>query len=127
MIVKWEKCDKIQILVPNFKSNDIKKVEEVLFLYDYNEFFEKVAKLRIKLKADVEKQGYHILMEFNGVTSLKLEGLGGNYTQIMSLRIEDLTDRGFESSMRYSVEDYEGGVVKFNCINYEVLSFEKIK
>ena len=59
-------------------------------------------------------------INFYNVVDLSLDSISFPF-QIFGLEILDNKNRGWDSSMRYTVHDYEDGKIRFYCEKFEIL------
>jgi hypothetical protein len=64
---------------------------------------------------------FEIVLEFRGITDLKLHFSGHMPQQITGFDIITVTERGWEN-INFIVEDYENGIISFNAEEIAVLS-----
>lgn len=122
MINEWYKGTELESKIPNFKSTDVKFINDFHYYIGYNSYFDQVSFLEVSFLIEVENRNFILKMKFNNVSTLDLLGFGNSYNQIMGFRINNLKESGFELPKKYLVEDYENNIIKFYCESFEVLS-----
>lgn len=125
MSINWYSQTIIENKIPDFNSTLIKEIKGINYYMDFNEFYDKISFLEISFYVCYDKIEYLLKIKFNEVTSLCLDNIGGCINQLSGFNIINLSDRGFEISKKYLVEDYENEIIMFNCSSFEVLSLEK--
>lgn len=85
-------------------------MSSLILSYDNN-------RLVLSLNFDCDNEIYTI--DFYNVSSLKINEISSP-VQIQGLDIIDNKDRGWDSSVRYSVIDYEDDIMSFYCEDFNI-------
>ena len=62
-------------------------------------------------------------MIFHNVSCLNIKDFSMPY-QICGFEILDNKDRGWDKSLRYTINDFEDGMIKFHCESFEFIKAE---
>jgi len=73
--------------------------------------------MNITMKAYSDNVLY--VMYFENVSGIKLKDVNSSF-QICGFSIEDNKEKGYQKDMRYTVDDYEDGVLFFYCEDFSV-------
>jgi hypothetical protein len=76
--------------------------------------------LTFALRRDSVDEGPLLSLRFHGVALLHVSGFGGELTQVMCLRVEDVREGQWEH-LHYSVSDLEDDRVRFLCRSIECI------
>ena len=97
------------------KLNDIlgKQIEmsSLILSYDDNN--------RLVLSLNFDLNGELCNIEFYNVSSLKINEISSP-VQVQGLNIIDNKEKGWDSSVRYSVIDYEDDIMSFYCEDFDI-------
>jgi len=75
---------------------------------------------------DISKDFFEVHLRFSHVSNLKIKFHSVHLQQISGFNIIDISGDGFEK-INFQIEDYENGVVSFNCEDIEVLEISGLK
>ncbi|MCA9579336.1 MAG: hypothetical protein KC668_28100 [Myxococcales bacterium] len=70
-----------------------------------------MVRLRI---TDAMQRNHGVELEFIDVSDLRIQGFGGGLTQLMCLRVSDVSELGYDR-VRYAVQDLEDGRLALKC------------
>ena len=118
---EWYKNTLIEKKMLDFKQNNIREIKRIDYYIDYNQYYEEVSFVKIVFLVECKGVRKELEMIFKDVTDLKLDGIGGAYNQILGFNLERL-DSGYDSRIKYKLEDYEEDIISLYCKDYEVLS-----
>lgn len=74
---------------------------------------------------DLTKEFYEVSLIFINVSNLRLEFVFKGLQQVSGFDIVDVSNNGLEK-INFQIEDYESGVINFNCEHVEVLEVSKL-
>lgn len=116
--------DKIQSVIPEFQMKDFNMFDTITLLKWETSFdcasWEEHKNLILNLTS---YHHYQLQLEFIDVTALRFQGTG----QIAGFCIRDMSVRGYETSSRYEVGDYENDEIQFFCRDAIIKNLEKMK
>ena len=75
--------------------------------------------LVLRLARDCDPSSQMVTIRFSGVRNLALSELGGGYSQICGLTVEDVSGEQWDH-VNWHVTDFEDGRIEFMCRHYEV-------
>ena len=126
MTKEWYEETVIPKKIPNFRSTNVNYITGFNYYVGYNSYYDEVSYLEVDFLVELDRSKYMLKMKFNDVSVLDLIGFGNSFNRLMGFTIHNLSNNGFELDNKYLVEDYENGIIKFYCADFEVLSLEEI-
>ncbi len=75
--------------------------------------------LTLHLSSDTEPSSPSVTIRFSGVSNFALSGIGGGYSQICGLAIDDISSSQLDR-LNWHVTDLEDERIEFMCQRYEV-------
>lgn len=117
---KWDKFNSLEDQIRFFNSIPCKNIIDMHYYVDYDSNFDLISFLEIKFSFEIEEITF-ISIKFINVSAFFINDFGGSYNEVLGLKINNISNRGFELSNRFFIEDYENDDIQFYCQKIEFL------